>query len=49
MYRNGTATWLLLSITNVLAAFFGKKKKTRSLPHLENEHQWSMNDFWLCI
>jgi len=28
----------------VLASFIGKKKATRSLPHHENVHQWSVDD-----
>jgi len=26
-----------------------KTTATRSLPHPENEGQWSVNDFWCCI
>jgi hypothetical protein len=33
----------------VLAAFIAKKEGKRSLPHLENEHQQSVNDFGSCI
>jgi len=31
---------------NVLAAFSGKETATHTLPHVENECQWSINDWW---
>jgi len=29
--------------------FEAKTIATSSLPHAENEHQWSINDIWFCI
>jgi len=41
--------WLLLDIIKVLAACIGKETPTHCLPHLDNEHPWSVNDIWPCI
>jgi hypothetical protein len=35
-----------LSINEILAPFIGKQTVKHSLPHHENERQWSVNDSW---
>jgi len=32
-----------------MAIIIGKKTATWSLPYSENEHELSVNDFWLCM
>jgi len=36
-------------INQKLAAVIGKGERKHSLPHLENQCQWSMNNYWSCI
>jgi len=43
------ADWLLTSIYPILAALLAETPATCSLPHSENERQWSVNSFSCCI
>jgi len=41
--------WSLLDKIKVLALLWAKENATCSLPHLENERQQIVNDFWPSI
>jgi hypothetical protein len=40
--------WWSFCIIKVLAAFLAEKKVSGLLPHLENQHQWNVNNIWPC-
>jgi len=44
-----TVIWQLLCIIKALAGSIGEKDRDMLPAYLENEHQQSVNDVWLCI